>query len=173
MAGFSRRCALEVDDGSEIRLNKIARIVEECPYGIHDISSVGLDIGTNLPRFNMPLELGLYLGCKYFGPGAQRTKGCLILDSERYRYRASISDISGQDIQVHHGEPARAIGEVRNWLVSISRTRGLPGGADMVDRHTQFKNELPAMCEELKRSSEDLTYADFSEMLEMWLNSVR
>lgn len=59
--GFVARCALEVDDASEARLSKIVRIIQECAYGIHDISSVGLGAGTNLPRFNMPLELGLYL----------------------------------------------------------------------------------------------------------------
>jgi hypothetical protein len=64
--GFSARCTLEFDDASELRLDKIMRIIEQCAYGIHDISAVGLSAGTNLPRFNMPLELGLYLGCKRF-----------------------------------------------------------------------------------------------------------
>ncbi len=65
--GFVARCALEDDDGGEIRLSKIERIIEECRFGIHDLSAVALDAGTNLPRFNMPLELGLFLGCKQFG----------------------------------------------------------------------------------------------------------
>ena len=79
--GFAARCALEVDDASELRLNKIERIIEQCTYGIHDISSVALS-GANLPRLNMPLELGLFLGCKRFGGAAQRKKACLILDSD-------------------------------------------------------------------------------------------
>src|SRR5258708_35969334 len=90
--GFADRCALEVDDASEVRLAKGTRIIEQCAYGVHDISSVGLGTGTNLPRFNMPLGLGLYLGCKLFGGGTQHKKACLILDSDPYRYRASISD---------------------------------------------------------------------------------
>src|SRR5438270_470458 len=96
--GFAPRCALEVDDSSENRLDKIMRIIEECQYGLHDISAVSLGTGTNLPRFNMPLELGLYLGCKRYGGAQQRRKACLGMDSDQYRYRASISDISGQDI---------------------------------------------------------------------------
>ena len=60
--GFAARCDLEVDDASELRLDKITRIIGQCAYGVHDISSVELGAGTNLPRFNMPLELGLYLG---------------------------------------------------------------------------------------------------------------
>jgi hypothetical protein len=65
--GFVARCALEDDDGGEIRLSKIERIIEECKFGIHDLSAVAIDPATNLPRFNMPLELGLFLGCKRFG----------------------------------------------------------------------------------------------------------
>jgi len=143
--GFVARCALEVDDASEVRLSKIVRIIEQCTYGIHDISFVGLGKGTNLPRFNMPLELGLYLGCKLFGTVAQRKKGCLVLDSEPYRYRASISDISGQDIHAHKGEPSRAIAEIRNWLANASKTKGLPGGAEIAGRYARFMNDLPGI----------------------------
>ena len=37
--GFVARSALEIDDGTEFRLAKIERIIEECRYGIHDISN--------------------------------------------------------------------------------------------------------------------------------------
>jgi hypothetical protein len=55
--GFVARCVLEEDDAGEVRLSKIERIIEECRFGIHDLSAVGLDANTGLPRFNMPLEL--------------------------------------------------------------------------------------------------------------------
>ena len=61
--GFVARCSLELDDASVARLDKIMGIVGQCSYGIHDISSVNLSAGTNLPRFNMPLELGVFLAC--------------------------------------------------------------------------------------------------------------
>jgi hypothetical protein len=163
--GFTARCALEADDASELRLDKIMRIIEQCPYGIHDISSVGLSAGINLPRFNMPLELGLYLGCKRFGGGTHHGKACLILDTDPYRYRAFISDISGQDIHWHKGEPKRAIAEVRNWLAGVSKTRGLPGGADIAVRYARFIRDLPRLCRKLKRQPKDLTFADFYEMV--------
>lgn len=60
--GFAPRCALEIDDASEYRLEKIFDPIECSRYGIHDISSVAIDENTGLPRFNMPLELGLFLG---------------------------------------------------------------------------------------------------------------
>ena len=49
--GFQPRCSLEIDDAGEARLAKITRIIQECPYGIHDISCVALGEATNLPRF--------------------------------------------------------------------------------------------------------------------------
>ncbi len=102
--GFVPRCALEIDDGAEFRLEKICRIVAECQYGVHDISYTRVDPKTRLPRFNMPLELGLYLGCRRYGGKSQSKKKCLILDREAYRYRNFISDISGQDIHAHGGK---------------------------------------------------------------------
>ena len=58
--GFIPRSAMEEEDSSEIRLEKIIRLVAQCKYGIHDISKTGLDIDTDFPRFNMPFELGLF-----------------------------------------------------------------------------------------------------------------
>ena len=84
---------------------------------------------TNLPRFNMPLELGLFLGAKRFGRAEQRLKTCLILDIERYRYQKFISDIAGQDIAAHNGEVGKAIGCVRDWLSNaMSKAIRIPGG---------------------------------------------
>jgi hypothetical protein len=65
--GFRARCALEIDDASEVRIEKILKIIEECQLGIHDLSRTELDRATRLPRFNMPLELGLFLGARRFG----------------------------------------------------------------------------------------------------------
>lgn len=121
----------------------------------------------------MPLELGLYLGCKKYGGRAQRVKACLILDSDPYRYRGSISDIAGQDIHSHKGDPKIAIAEVRNWLATVSKLKGLPGGAEIVGRHERFGLDLPGICTRLRREPEELTFADFSEVVEIWLRAAR
>lgn len=76
--GFVPRCALEYADSGAIRFNKICNLIKECHYGIHDISRVQLDAKTRLPRFNMPFELGLYIGAKIFGNGQGREKVCLV-----------------------------------------------------------------------------------------------
>lgn len=64
--GFITRCALEEDDASEVRIDQIYNIIADCRYGIHDISRTELDEDSGLPRFNMPLELGIFLGAKKF-----------------------------------------------------------------------------------------------------------
>ena len=122
--GFVARCSLEEDDAGDFCLSKIERMIEECRFGINDLSAVTLDAATNLPRFNMPLELGLFLGCKRFGLKNQGEKRTLILDSEQYRYRQFISDIAGQDIRAHGSDPENAIREVRDWLQATSRRSG-------------------------------------------------
>ncbi|MBV9537403.1 MAG: hypothetical protein JOY70_00570 [Acidisphaera sp.] len=113
--GLRPRSALEVIDAGEVRFEKIARIVRGCRWGIHDISRTELTT-SGLPRFNMPLELGLFLGAQRFGDGTQRRKSCLVLDREHYRYQKFVSDIAGQDIAVHGNDPAGAIRAVRDWL---------------------------------------------------------
>lgn len=87
--GFIGRCALEEDDGSQIRVQKIFEIISKCRLGIHDLSRVEIDRSTKLPRFNMPLELGAFLGAKYYGNGNQKSKSCLILDSKNTGIRNS------------------------------------------------------------------------------------
>src|SRR5688572_25760997 len=65
--GFVARCALEEEDASEIRIQKIYGLISGSKYSIHDISRTTLDPRWRLPRFNMPLELGVVLGAKRFG----------------------------------------------------------------------------------------------------------
>jgi hypothetical protein len=168
---FVARCALEVDDSSEYRLEKISRIIEQCRFGIHDISAVTLDAVTGLPRFNMPLELGLYLGCKRFGAETQQKKACLILDTHPYRYRDFISDIAGLDIHSHNGDPERAVREVRNWLAGVSHRKGLPGGDEVVARYNSFLKDVPRICAQLKRDPDSLTFTDIAETIEIWLET--
>jgi hypothetical protein len=127
-AGFIARCALEISDAIQNRLAKIMRIVAECKYGIHDISRTELDPVNSLPRFNMPLELGIYLGCQKFGGRIHQRKICMIMDKEPYRYQKFISDIAGQDIYYHNNDPKAVVSRVRDWLRIASGWRNIPGG---------------------------------------------
>jgi hypothetical protein len=166
--GFVPRCALELDDGSQVRIDKIGHLIGICRLGIHDISRTELDDRWGLPRFNMPLELGLFLGAKRFGTGDQRTKLALILDRESDRYQKFCSNISGQDIQVHQGEPREVIKVVRNWLRNAS-LGVIPGGTVMAERYEQFQSALPEMCEDLRLDRADLLFKDFPTLAFAWL----
>jgi hypothetical protein len=66
----------------------------------------------------MPFELGVDVGCRLFKGGKWANKKCLILETERYRYQAAISDLSGSDIAVHNDEPREVATVVRDWLDS-------------------------------------------------------
>jgi hypothetical protein len=171
--GFAARSALEVTDASQIRIDKIGRIIAECRFGVHDISRTDPDATTGLPRFNMPLELGIFLGAKRFGSGKQKLKNCLVLDVERYRYQKFISDIAGQDIAAHDGSPAQAIRLVRDWLSDAARsTRKIPGGAAMIRRYETFRNELPAMCMSQGLDADELTFNEYVLQAEEWLAAI-
>lgn len=131
-SGFAPRCARENDDGGDVRFDKICRIVAESRYGIHDISKTEPDPGSGLPRFNMPLELGLFLGARKFGGRSQARKKALIFDSEPYRYQTFISDISGQDIHAHGGNIQRLIEQIATWLRDEAQDPNVPGGRAMI-----------------------------------------
>ena len=168
--GYIARCALEVDDASEARIEKISRIIASCRFGIHDISRTEPDPVTGLPRFNMPLELGMFLGAKRYGRAEQKLKICLVLDVERYRYQKFISDIAGQDVAVHGGEPARAIRAVRDWLNTAAPSSvRIPGGRAIAARYEIFRNELPSLCAKTSLKADELTFSDYLLQVEEWL----
>ncbi len=167
VCGFLPRVAKEADDGSELRLDKLYRLIRDCPYGVHDLSRTELDKKTNLPRFNMPLELGIYLGAKRYGHGAQRRKHVLILDRSAHRYEKFISDLAGVDIHVHGGKANQAIQETRNWLSTQTRSV-LPGGADIIENYKRFRRQVPRLSTALKWDPNKLTYADFVYLATKW-----
>jgi hypothetical protein len=92
-----------------------------------------------LPRFNMPYELGLDIGCmEYGGNGKLQSKKVLILESEQYHYQKVLSDISGQDIEFHNDDARTAIKNVRNWFSTNNKKRVLPGAAEIWVAFNQF-----------------------------------
>lgn len=166
--GFVARCALEEEDSGTVRVTKLYDIIGDCRFGIHDISRTEVGGASKLPRFNMPLELGLFLGAKRYGRPKQRDKRCLILDRERYRYQAYLSDIGGQDIRDHGDDPARAIRAVRNWLSHFASAT-LPGGVKLVERYNRFRADLPAILIAAGIGSDELIYNDYTTFVVAWL----
>lgn len=169
--GFVIRCARERDDSGEPRIPKIVEIIRESQFAIHDISRVELDAAHSLPRFNMPLELGLFLGARAFSQlSKQKGKRCLILDSEPYRYQKYLSDIAGQDIRAHGGDPVKVLGITRDWLRNVSK-RTLPGARALERAHADFNKELPVILGNLDISHQDLQFIDFVNVTVEWLRN--
>ncbi len=168
-SGFNPRCAREDDDGGDVRFDKICRIIEDCKYGIHDISKTEADGEPPLPRFNMPLELGLFLGARKYGDAEQALKKAIIFDREPYRYQKFISDISGQDIHAHNNDVGQLIIGVAAWLRRASKRKTVPGGTAIADEYAVFMDNLPIMLAARQMQPQDLTYDDDITFIAEWL----
>jgi hypothetical protein len=44
--GYRPYCALEIDDGGQVRVEKIVKMIKSCRLGVHDISRTELDTET-------------------------------------------------------------------------------------------------------------------------------
>lgn len=167
--GFVIRCARERDDSGETRIAKIVEIIRDSQFGIHDISRVECDEANGLPRFNMPLELGLFLGAKSFSDlPKQKKKRCLILDSEPYRYQKFISDIAGQDIRSHGGKAMTAMKQTRDWLATVSNRR-LPGPVETETLYNEFQTDLPDILAKLALRPTEVQFVEYVKVAMEWL----
>ena len=169
-SGLHPRCALELSTSSEPRISRIAALIRGCRFGIHDLSRNGVDPSTNLARFNMPLELGMFLGAVSFGDAAQRAKVCLVVDRAKYEYEIFASDLAGQDIAAHGDSPQQACASVRDWLASHLETP-LPSSSSLWDKWLTFNSELDALCASAEQKRAELTYADFRRHVSHFLSS--
>jgi len=171
--GFVARCTLEIDDGGAVRSETLFRMMSECKYGIHDISRTELDPVNNLPRFNMPFEMGVYLGARYFGNRTQKEKVCLILERRSYDYQKCCSDIAGQDTRAHNNHIPTLVKAVRDWLRNSITGHGvrLPSGKRMALRYRQFLADLPAICAPLNLDADQLIYNEYTDLVVGWLDA--
>jgi len=160
MLGFHVRCALDTADGSRVRIQKLYDLIRSSRLGIHDLSRTELDERNNLPRFNMPLELGIFLGVKDSGGAPQDSKTALVTSSQWYDYQQYISDVAGQDVQAHHDSPEDFIGLIRDWLATETEDH-LPSRSRVWERYRHFRAELPELCRRNSQDLDELTYRDF------------
>ncbi len=118
----------------------------------------------------MPFELGLDLGCRYYGGKSLATKQCLILEKGRYRYQQVLSDISGNDIRSHEGDPERVVREVRNWLRVVTG-RPLLSGSGLWNRYNLFWDDLQSLYVQgySPKDIETLEVAEYIGFIKDWL----
>lgn len=136
-AGLTPRLALERMDSGEARINKIAELVRDSRYAIHDLSRLQAENAGDYFRLNMPFELGLDVGCRLFGGDQHGDKCCLILEAQPYGCQRALSDLSNSDIAAHHNDPMKGLVKVRHWLVTEVGV-SLPGPSALMDIYSDF-----------------------------------
>lgn len=166
IAGFKPRCALETSNSGQPRLQKIKDIISACRFGIHDISRIELG-PTQLPRFNMPLELGLDLGCSHWGTRHLSGKRLLIMDRDLQRHRQSLSDLEGHEIVPHMNDPKLLVCQVRDWLSKSVDDFLLPAG-HIYNRYCLFQETLPRLYQEMRLDDQRLIFPDYLKLLRIW-----
>jgi len=167
--GFRPRTAMEAGDAGDFRLDKIIKLITESPYSIHDLSAVKLDKKNKLPRFNMPFELGLVIGCKKVAGRKFSSRPLLVMERTAYTTQKCLSDIAGQDSLAHGGSVARIITIVRTWLLQQSGRLGIPGNVSIQKTFNSFYEALPTLCEAAELDGSDISYPDFVVLAQQWL----
>jgi len=166
------RIASERLDSSEIRLDKIIEIILESKYSIHDLSRIKSSKKGEYYRLNMPLEIGLDLGCKKFHPDEKyRGKKSLILEGERYSTNKGLSDLSGADVKCHENDAEKVIECVRTWMVEVGR-HYVPGPNMIWDDYNIFYAVLSDefLKRGFKQSQIDtLSIPEYLKFLDEWL----
>ena len=126
---------------SQGRLQTIISLIEASDVSIHDLSRIESSRG--VPRFNMPVELGLALYRSHVTKGKHRV---FILESKRYRAQRSTSDVNGIDPQIHKGTPKGLMGVLRNIFRQPGDVTTVP---EMLASYRAVKQKLP----DLRRNS--------------------
>jgi hypothetical protein len=81
------------------RLSTIIGLIEKSDFSIHDLSRIESTGG--IPRFNMPLELGLSLYRSHTTSRRKQQHLVYLFESKPFRAQQSTSDVNGMDPQIH------------------------------------------------------------------------
>jgi len=168
-SGFLPRCSLEIENGSDYRLSSILSLIKECQFGVHDISRIELDEESNFPRFNMPFELGLSYSARHFGDDDQKNKKLLILESIKYSSKTYLSDISGMDVNCHKNDEKILIKELRNWLLTASKTNGIRQPTKIWERFEMFMSTIKQYCEKDDVDLDSMPFLELTHNMTEWL----
>jgi hypothetical protein len=168
ISGYRVRCALEENDGGDIRFGKLCRLLEDSDHTIHDLSRT--EAGTSgLPRFNMPFELGLAIGARHFGSDRQRRKRICVMVAREHVLPRYLSDLAGSDPAVHGGNPHEVIRIVRDHLHRSPQGHGLPGAAHIIELHERFRGDLPFLARQARLTVQEaharLGYRNYMDLL--------
>ena len=119
------------------RLETIIGLIEDSDFSIHDLSRIELSKG--IPRFNMPVELGLALYRSHIAGGRHRV---YVFESKRYRTQRSTSDINGIDPKIHNGTARGVMAGLRNIFRQPNDVTTVP---EMLASYRAVKRRLPEL----------------------------
>ena len=135
--GMVPRIALENSDSGKARITKILQLINECKYGIHDLSRLKSTKAREFYRLNMPFELGIDFGARNFNKTLS-SKKFLILEASNFDYMKSLSDINGFDIKIHDNNSEKMIESVRSWLIESVELRNIDAPMKVWYQFTDF-----------------------------------
>jgi hypothetical protein len=160
---------------SSIRINQIKQHIKQCKFSIHDLSRSKALVQDELPRFNMPFELGLDIGAAEYGGKKLKSKQTLILETEKYHYQKVLSDIAGQDIANHNDDPATLSEKVRNWISDNSPNKIVPSHSQIFYTFLQFTSDLSANLSDTysEKEVEEMPIGDYIKFAKDWINEFK
>lgn len=150
------------------RFERIIELIGESRYSLHDLCR---SIPGQAPRNNMPLELGVFIGCWRFGTAYDYDKEYLILDKDATSYNQHTSDIKADDVEFHENNPALLIERVRDWLASRAfrnATYRIPGADILVERYARFQQDGPALAAEYELRFTRLKFPEYCTVVNDW-----
>ena len=101
------------------RIDNIKRLISKCKYSIHDLSRNKSNSANEYSRLNMPLELGIDIGCATW---FKRNKIITFLVDKKHSHNIFISDLSGYDPIEHNNDPESLFDTIPVWLSKINHT---------------------------------------------------
>jgi len=119
------------------RLDTIIKLIQASTYSIHDLSRISTVDG--VPRFNMPLELGMALYHAKVGPEEHHV---YIFEQESYRIQRSTSDLNGIDAFIHDGTPKKIMANLRSIFRREAEISKVP---EMMRVFQELKRSLPTI----------------------------
>jgi hypothetical protein len=167
--GLRPRIAMERSNAGETRIDKIAELIRASEYSIHDLSRCQARDGGEHYRMNMPFELGMDFACRKYGEEPFLRKKILVLEEQKYRYQAALSDLAGVDIEPHEGRYDVAVRKVRNWLAGMEGFEKI-GASLVLSEYEDFQEWYAERQRAAGFSSDDMRDVPVAELLRAMLD---
>ena len=178
--GFEPCLAAQISDSGQLRMEKIKIQISTCRYSIHDLSLVIAKDGGECARMNMPYELGVDLGARWYGSSPLDRKQMLVLERTRGSVKKALSDHAGFDLRSHEGSVDNLIREIRAHFYAVLSAQ--PGGVvadypthdDLWDEWIQFIPWLQSRPDGKLRSHHEIKTmeaAEFKDKVRQWLKA--